>query len=233
LQLGTGSFEGRRIVSAENIIATRTPKVTVSDKASYAMGWVVQQTPNGTIVWHNGGTTSFGSYFGLLPDRGVGVVVLTNEVNVGLPDALGRWMLDRILGNPKVDYVAEVFKAATAGFEKSVRQFAAPANPQPSPPVIPFAGRYRHPGVGEAIVSVDDGGLVMTLVASGAKLKLTSWNGSIFTAQVMPAEKFIALAENLGPIPNAFVQFQIDADAKPNVLHLSFDDGQAYDFTRE
>ncbi len=233
LQLGTGSFEGRRIVSAENIIATRTPKIAVSDKASYAMGWVVQQTPNGTLVWHNGGTTSFGSYFGLLPDRDVGVVVLTNEVNVGLPDALGRWVLDRILGNPKVDYVAEVFKAATAGFEKTVRQFAAPANPQPFPPVTPFAGRYRHPGVGEATVSVDDGGLVMTLVASGAKLKLTSWNGSIFTAQVMPAGKFVAVAENLGPIPNAFVQFQIDADAKPNVLHLSFDDGQAYDFTRE
>jgi CubicO group peptidase (beta-lactamase class C family) len=64
-------------------------KVAVSDKASYAIGWVVQQTSNGTIVWHNGGTTSFGSYFGLLPDRDVGVVVLANEVNVGLSDALG------------------------------------------------------------------------------------------------------------------------------------------------
>jgi len=41
------------------------------------------------------------------------------------------------------------------------------------------------------------------------------------------------MAENLGPQPNAFVQFQMDANAKPNVLHLSFDDGQAYDFTRE
>jgi CubicO group peptidase (beta-lactamase class C family) len=232
-QLGTGSFEGRRIVSAENIIATRTPKVALNDKASYAMGWVVQQTANGTIVWHNGGTTSFGSYFGLLPDRDVGVAVLTNEANVGLPDALGRWMLDRILGNPKVDHVAEAFKAATAGFEKSARHFAAPANPQPFPPVAPFAGRFRHSGIGEATVSVDGSGLVMTLVSSGAKLKLTSWNGSIFTAQLVPAERFIAVAENLGPQPNAFVQFQMDSGARPNVLHLSFDDGQAYDFARE
>jgi CubicO group peptidase (beta-lactamase class C family) len=232
-QLGTGSFEGRRIASAENIIATRTPKVAVSDKASYAMGWVVQQTLNGTIVWHNGGTTSFGSYFGLLPERDLGVVVLTNEANVGLPDALGRWVLDRILGNLKVDYVAEVFKAATAGLEKSVKQFAAPANVQPSPPVAPFVGRFRHPSVGAATVSVDDGHLVMTLDASGAKLKLMPWNGSIFTAQLIPAGMFTAVAENLGPQPNAFVQFQMDAGAKPNVLHLSFDDGQAYDFTRE
>ena len=134
--------------------------MAVSDKASYAIGWVVQQTSNGTIVWHNGGTTSFGSYFGLLPDRDVGVVVLTNEVNVGLSDALGRWMLDRILGNPKADYVAKAFEAATVNFEKSVRKFTAPANPQPFPPVAPFADRFRHPGIGEATVSVDDGGLV-------------------------------------------------------------------------
>ena len=28
------------------------------DKAFYAMGWVVQLTPNGNVVWHNGGTTA-------------------------------------------------------------------------------------------------------------------------------------------------------------------------------
>jgi hypothetical protein len=32
--------------------------------------------------------------------------VLTNEVNVGFPDAIGLWTLDRILGNPEVDHVA-------------------------------------------------------------------------------------------------------------------------------
>ena len=55
-QLGNGTFEGRRIVTAENLAVTHTPKVALSDKVAYAMGWVVQQTPNGTIVWHNGGT---------------------------------------------------------------------------------------------------------------------------------------------------------------------------------
>jgi hypothetical protein len=34
-------------------------------------------------------------------------------------------------------------------------------------------------------------------------------------------------------MPNAFVQFQMDKEAQLNVLRLSFDDGQAYDFTRE
>ena len=65
-QLGNGAFEGHRIVTAENLAVTHTPKVALSDKVAYAMGWVIQQTPNGTIVWHNGGTSAFGSYFGMV-----------------------------------------------------------------------------------------------------------------------------------------------------------------------
>ena len=132
-QLGNGSFEGHRIVSAENLAVTHTPKVALSDKVTYAMGWIVQQTPNGTIIWHNGGTTAFGSYFGMVPEKDVGVVVLTNEANVGFPDAIGRWVIDRILGNPKVDYVADVLRNAKAADAKSVKLFVKPDNPRPFP----------------------------------------------------------------------------------------------------
>ncbi len=151
-QLGNGAFEGHQLVSKENLAVTHTPKVAMSDKVSYAMGWVVQQTPNGVIVWHNGGTTSFGSYFGFVSEKNVGVVVLSNESNVGFPDAVGRWVLDRLLDNPKVDYVADAFKAAKAGFEKSVRLFAKPDNPRPFPPLAPLGGTFTNPSIGKAIV---------------------------------------------------------------------------------
>src|SRR3954452_7849609 len=45
LQLNSGTFEGRRIISAENLMSTRTPKVAFSDKLAYALGWIVEQTP--------------------------------------------------------------------------------------------------------------------------------------------------------------------------------------------
>jgi CubicO group peptidase (beta-lactamase class C family) len=38
LQLGDGAFEGRRIVSKENLGVTRLPKVALTDALSYAMG---------------------------------------------------------------------------------------------------------------------------------------------------------------------------------------------------
>ena len=214
LQLGNGSFEGRRIVSPENLAFTRTPKVAITDKISYALGWVIQQTTNGSIVWHNGGTSSFGAFVGMAPDKSVGVIVLTNETNVGFPDAIGLWTLDRILDNPEVDYVAETLKGAKTRFATTANLFAKPTNPRPFPPLAPLAGNFVNPSFGEAAVAAEGDALVMEIQATGAKLKLEPWDGDVFTVKLMPRDRFAAIAKNLGPLPIGFVQFQIDKDAK-------------------
>jgi CubicO group peptidase (beta-lactamase class C family) len=232
MQLGDGSFEGKRVVSPENLAVTRMARVAVNDKAAYAMGWVIQMTPNGNIVWHNGGTPSFGSYVGMQLDQRVGVVVLTNEANVGFPDAIGAWVLDRLLGNPDVDHVAERLKLAKAAAEKDVKLWARPANPRPFPPLAPLAGSFTHPAVGKAAVKQAGDALMMEL-AAGAALKLDPWDGEIFTATLVPNGRFAAIAENLGPGPTAFAQFQMDATGKLDVLRLTADDGQTYEFRRE
>jgi hypothetical protein len=74
---------------------------------------------------------------------------------------------------------------------------------------------------------------VLEIKVSGAKLKLDPWDGDIFTAKLMPTGRFAAVVENEGPQPSGFVQFQIDKNGKLNLLRLSFDDGQAYEFRRE
>jgi hypothetical protein len=200
---------------------------------SYALGWIVQQTPNGSIVWHNGGTTSFGSYIGMVPDKNVGVIVLTNETNVGFPDAIGLWILDRILDNPKIDHVADRLKAAKTNFETTDKLFTKPASPRPFPPLAPLAGNFVNPSFGKAAVALEGDALVMELRATSGKLKLEPWDGDVFTATLMPLGRFGAVAEDLGPLPIGFVQFQMDKEAKLNLLRLSFDDGQAYAFRRE
>jgi CubicO group peptidase (beta-lactamase class C family) len=237
LQLGNGTFEGRRLVTAESLAFTRTPKVAVSDKVSYAMGWDVRQTPNGSIISHNGGTIGFGAFVGMLPDRDVGVIVLTNTQNMGCPDAIGQWLLDRILDNPEVNYVGEYLKVTTTRYEVSERLFARPTDPRPFPPLAPLAGTFSHPGIGKAMVTVEGDVLVMELQATGAKLRLEPRDGDVFTAKLLPLGRFAAIVDDLGPLPNGFVQFQIDQDAKLNVLRLSpagdLDNGQAYEFRRE
>jgi CubicO group peptidase (beta-lactamase class C family) len=232
LQLGDGSFEGRRIVSTENLAVTRTPKVALTDKVSYAMGWLVSQTPNGSVVWHNGGAPGFGAYLGLLVDKDVGVVILTNEANVGFPDALGAWTLDRLLGNPPHDVAAEMLKNAKAKFADEAKTYAKPADPRPFPPLAPLAGSFTNPSFGKAALRPQGDALMFDLQATGAELKLEPWNGDVFTVRLVPSGRFAAVVENFGDTPLGFAQFQMDAAGKLGGLRLSFE-GQDFEFSRD
>ena len=217
LQLGNGTLEGRRIVSPGGTGLTRTPKVALSDKASYALGWVIQQTPNGNIVWHNGGTAAFGAYVGMVLDKNISVIVLTNETNVGLPDAIGRWILDRVLGNTKIDHVAD----AVEGGRSQLRGPRPSCSPNPrargrSHRSHRWLVQFANSSFGKATVALEGDAMVMELQATGAKLQLEPWDGDIFTARLIRTAEFAAMVDNLGPLPNGFVQFQIDKSAKLN-----------------
>jgi len=234
LHLGDGSYEGRRIVSPENLAFTRAPKVGITDKFAYAYGWAVAQTPNGAVVWHNGGTTAFGAYVGLQLDKKFSVIVLTNETNVGFPDAVGLWAADRLLDNPPVDHVAVMLKRARDNAAKERQAFARPANPRPAPPLKLFAGNFSNPSFGQAVLSTQGDSLVLELKTTGARIKLDAWDGDIFTIALMPNGQFADVVKNVGPEPVGFGQFQMDLEGKPNVLKLSYmENGQVFEFRRE
>ena len=98
-----------------------------------------------TIFWHNGGTPAFGAMVAFEPNRKVGIVILTNETLVGMPDSVGLWVLDRIMDNPVVDYAATSLDHAKAEAANSVKVFERPANAQPSPPLAPLYGNFANP----------------------------------------------------------------------------------------
>ena len=232
MQLGNGTFDGRRIVSSENLAYTRMPKVALNDQVFYDLGWYNYLTPNGNILWHDGDALSFGSFVGLVPDKNIGIIILTNETNVEAPNSLGPWVLDRILGNAKHDPVAENLKNAKATFEATAKQFAKPANPRPFPPLAPLTGNFVNSSLGKAVLTLKDDTLVIEVQATGAKFKLVPWDGDIFMATLMATDQFGPIVD-LDYMTKGFAQFQMDKDGKLNLLRLSTQDGQAYEFRRE
>jgi CubicO group peptidase (beta-lactamase class C family) len=232
MQLGNGTFDGRRIVSSENLAYTRMPKVALTEQLSYALAWYNYQTPNGNILWHDGDALSFGSFVGLVPDKNIGIVILTNETNVEAPNSLGLWVLDRLLGNAKHDYVAENLENAKTSFEATARRFAKPASPRPFPPLAPLAGNFVNPSFGKVTLVLEGDTLIMQFVTTGAKFKLVPWDGDIFIANLMPTGQFGPIVD-LDYMTKGFAQFQMDKDGNLNLLRLSLVDGQAYEFRRE
>ena len=232
MQLGNGTFDGRRIVSSENLAYTRMPKVALNGQVFYDLGWYNYLTPNGNLLWHDGDALSFGSFVGLVPDKNIGIIILTNETNVEAPNSLGPWVLDRILGNAKHDPVAENLKNAKATFEATAKQFAKPANPRPFPQLAPLTGNFVNSSFGKAVLTLKDDALVIEVQATGAKFKLVPWDGDIFMATLMATGQFGPIVD-LDYMTKGFAQFQMDKDGKLNLLRLSTQDGQAYEFRRE
>jgi CubicO group peptidase (beta-lactamase class C family) len=211
MQLARGMFGENVIVSEANLDVTWTPRVAMTERVSYAVGWVVTATPNGRIIWHNGGTTGFGAHVGFVPDRDVGLIVLSNLENNGFPDAVAQWFYDRLMGNPQVDNVALMLTALHAKQDQAKRD----ANQKPLgpiPPFGPYAGTYASRVLGDAAVREADGKLQMVLETSEAVLDLKPIALDTFEARLQPSGAFAAVAAMTGDDVLTPVQFERDGN---------------------
>ncbi len=104
-------------ITAEELLAARSPLSTVDDVTGYAMGWYVHpagvlmtdgetvaQLP--AIAEHDGSSNVTDSYVGFIPDRGLGIAYVANtgdEYGHAAWDALPTQLWAAILGTPPSD----------------------------------------------------------------------------------------------------------------------------------
>ncbi len=119
LTLGV-SPDGERLYSEASVLKRREPNVSVGEDKSYGMGLQVDNSYGTPIVYHGGAMPGFLSNWYILPEAGVGAVLLTNADAGG---ALFQPFLRRLLeivydGKPEaaedVAMTAERMKTARA-----------------------------------------------------------------------------------------------------------------------
>lgn len=233
LQISDGTFEGREIVSKENLLATRVAKVGMTPTVSYGEGWALTQTPRGRVVWHNGGTNGFGAHVGFLPDYGVGIVILTNLQNQGFPDALAMTAYDLLLGNPATDHITVAFEHAKAEVATDDVRYVRPAQPRPSPDLARLVGTYENEMMGPVHLEAKGEGAVLTFADTGAKLALEPFDGAVFTVRLVDEGRFRPIVEMAGDDPIGFMAFEPDADGALTRLSWLYDAYQTYQFRRQ
>lgn len=209
LQLGRGQFEEHVLVSENNLDVTWTPRVALNERLAYALGWIVSGTPNGRIIWHNGGTAGFGAHVGFLPDRNVGIVILTNAQNDGFPDAIAHWMYDRLMGNTTVDNVALALEAARAK-EAEEKASARPAKAPAPQDLSAFAGTYTSSILGDVTASVSGPALRLKLEDTEATLTLEPRSEDVFDARLDPAGPYAPVVAMGGDEVLTQVRFERD-----------------------
>jgi CubicO group peptidase (beta-lactamase class C family) len=82
LELNRGKLpNGKQFVSEENLLARRQPQILVGENRMYGMGLEIDTTWDVPVVHHGGSMIGYKSDLMLLPDQGIGAVLLTNSDN--------------------------------------------------------------------------------------------------------------------------------------------------------
>lgn len=137
-------------------------------QASYGMGWFIQNYRGTKWVHHGGAIDGFIAQVMMLPQKNMGVVVLSNLGGKHAPIAVGANVFDRLLGKEQIDWnsILSDFTNTMLGQIAEVNNKLLDSrhdNTQPShSDITAYAGEYEHPGYGTAIVSLNEGALQYT-----------------------------------------------------------------------
>lgn len=178
LQTGDGVFNEQQIVDSAVIDETRKPHNLrqVSDAAkelnpwthfsAYGLGWSLSDYRGRLVVAHGGGLPGMVSSVAMLPEENLGVVVLTNFDLHGLRQSVVNHVIDAYLGADAVDWDDRYFDIIERILDareqaKTARDEARVTGTKPSHSFESYAGRYTNAVYGDAVVTVDDGVLVL------------------------------------------------------------------------
>ena len=191
VHINGGKFGDKQVIGANTLADLHTPYMTtggVSTRpditaADYALGWMVDNYRGHGRVHHGGNIDGFSAMVSLLPNDGLGFVVLTNKNGTALAELLIRTAIDRVLGLEAVDWIGDAAKRQAEGEavgKKAEEKKATRRRPGTSPAhkLDEYAGDYRHPGYGDLKVTLK--GSQLGFIYNSIATPLAHWHYETF-----------------------------------------------------
>ena len=254
LQLADGRLpDGQPLFSAAQHAEMWTPQTILTplpDTApltgthfrDYGLGWFLDDYHGSLRVGHTGGLVGMVTYVSLVPDKKLGIVVLTNQQSGGAMSAMMMSLLDAFLAapskaRPSQDWVAW-WKAKTDQQDKradeadrAAEAAIKAAGGRPFLPLDAYVGVYHDPWRGDAEVR---------RVGDKLRLKFSRTQDMQGDMQVMKGNVFVVRWDDRTLKADALVNFQTGMDGavsgmtmKPLSPTTDFSfDFQDLDFTR-
>lgn len=146
----------------------------------YALGWSLQDYRGTPVLGHTGGLNGAVCRTTLVPERNLGICILTNAEEEGCHTALNQMLLDHYLGVQPTDWIAKTKAEDAIDKAEAVEKAKAAARPAgakaPPLPLTAYAGTYRDVWYGDVIVSRGPKGLEIAFSRSpGMKGRLDYW----------------------------------------------------------
>lgn len=120
----------------------------------YATGWFVHSLPEGRVIEHGGNTYGYNSAVMFDADRGVGLVVLSNQgSDGGQATHIGKFGMDLIQSREPLDYHESAQEARSSAATETAAGQADSSGP--GHPITWYEGVYEHPLLGELDIRAD------------------------------------------------------------------------------
>jgi len=194
-QLGDGTIQGTRILTAETLHRLHAPVIDVTGDersfvglpefgdGSYCLGWNFQPYRGHKMLHHSGCNDGLTSTILLFPDDHVGVSVLTNSDDTGQRLVPALTAADLLLNLDPLPWNERWLERVRR------REAQAPQTPtlmpmDPHRPLSAYVGNYAHPAYGQLVVSETPSGLLLTL--HGLNAGLTGSASDTFVAATGP-----------------------------------------------
>jgi CubicO group peptidase (beta-lactamase class C family) len=233
--LGDGTANGRRLVSAETLDFLQRPHTDLSSHPDdpmltyqgYGYAWWTETYRGFRHVHHGGLGEGYISQVSYIPEEGIGVVVLTNTYYQHLYQALIYHIFDRLLGLPEMDHFDREYNGVKGFGEGWLADFNSffdgePSKPGPSVPLPALAGTYRNPAWGSMIVAEEEG-----------RLGLTFDSGLHFTARHLDGDTFATERDTIGLLHRT-VEFKVGREGRVEAVAIKLEAGtDPISFTRE
>ena len=199
-------------------IPARTP-VVLSDSGTtslgYGLGWFLEYYRGYRSIDHGGAIDGMLAAMTVLPEAGIGVVVLTNRDGHAMHTALVQRIFDIALGLPERDWNGMALARMTRAQNAQGEQAAAPTGAPPSLPVAEYAGTYADSLNGPVRVTFEAGTLRLAWDnRPGFSARLTPFRFNTF--RIVDWES----AGVLAPLAS-LATFQLDPSGKPSSLEIN------------
>ncbi|HKO57703.1 MAG TPA: serine hydrolase domain-containing protein, partial [Thermoanaerobaculia bacterium] len=166
IQLGEGTIDGREIFPRRIIRETQSPQIHFKqrfqrfDRFAYGLGWVMADLDGDLVIHHFGGYVGAQAHVSFMPERGLGIAVLTNS-DGPFAHAVASYLYDRLRNRPDADAkFAEAVKraqdaVARAGNSERARleKAAAKVPPGSDRTVASLAGNWKSDELGTFVIS--------------------------------------------------------------------------------
>ncbi len=238
MQLNKGKFKGEQLFPMEAINSTRKPNSIVkqgrhpfnkNNFVLYGLGWEIEDYERTKIVSHTGGIPGFLSSMTLVPEKNLGIVIMTNTDQNGIFVALKWEIIDSYLDLPYRGYAGLYTNSIKRQAQEQEKQQkiltdSADLKIKTDIPLKKFCGRYMNELYGYIDVEKNNNelkvtfehhkGMVASLKHLGKNQFLCTFNNPVFGSCIIPftvkdkqiIDLILSLPDYLDPVKYRFVK---------------------------